>query len=794
MKKKILAFLIPSFLFVMMFIFNDIILGDYSFFYSDLQFQYNQLVIYFKDILTGIHSMFYSFEIGFGTPFISTLAYYLICPFNLLVIFFEKANIELFFILITIIKIGLCGLTMYYYLSYNNKSTYLLIFSTSYALSYYIIINYFQYMWLDAYLLAPLLLLGIDKIINEKNYLLYGITLFLILLTNYYMGYMCCLFAVVYFIYKYLLSKKDKSTIKIFFIISILFGLMTMFIHVPNLLNIFEVNRENSKLYIFNKDIINIFSRMFLGSHDGNILNEFTPFLYIGIFNLILLFLYFFNPTFSKRERVLSFCLNFILLLSILIVPLNNFWHALSNPIGFNFRYIYLFNVFNINLCLKSFINIKHVKKIYYYVLMVIILILLNIFIVNENIKLLFIYINLILLYIYIFIFRCEDKEIYVLFIILAISELFFNGYINIRSNSYSYRKFIDGRYSEKTGSVNFIPDNYFYRMEFEERTGLNDPLNYGYFGLTGWLSSNKFNSNFYNFIGYYSYNNIMLYNHYLLLDSLFGIKYYESSNKIDYYNIINTHQISSLDEMLYGMSFKESFLYENPYALSLGYMVDEHIKDSFTCSNAFECQNIIIKNISGDDLYKIEEITDNIKIEENKDFYLLIVENSIDINNSYDICLNDSCYNLNFKSNKSIYVKNNFEIGDEISIEIDGKNDISNIYLAYFDFNRFEQIINKLKNNQLNITSFKENHIKGNINVDDNNVLFLSIPYDDGFKILVDNKEVNYYKVIDNFIGLDLEKGYHDIEIIYEVKGFKLGLFVSLLSLITYILIRKHL
>ena len=71
---------------------------------------------------------------------------------------------------------------------------------------------------------------------------------------------------------------------------------------------------------------------------------------------------------------------------------------------------------------------------------------------------------------------------------------------------------------------------------------------------------------------------------------------------------------------------------------------------------------------------------------------------------------------------------------------------------------------------------------------------MFLTIPYDEGFKILVDGKETKYYKVIDNFIGLDLEKGYHDIEIIYEVKGFKLGLFVSLLSLITYILIRKHL
>ena len=93
-----------------------------------------------------------------------------------------------------------------------------------------------------------------------------------------------------------------------------------------------------------------------------------------------------------------------------------------------------------------------------------------------------------------------------------------------------------------------------------------------------------------------------------------------------------------------------------------------------------------------------------------------------------------------------------------------------------------------------MNITSFEENHIKGNINVTDNNVLFLSISYDDSFKILVDNKEVDYYKVIDNFIGLDLEDGYHDIEIIYGVKGFKLGIFISLISLIIFILIRKHL
>ena len=36
MKKYLFAFLVPAILFVFVFIFNDIILGDYSFFYSDL--------------------------------------------------------------------------------------------------------------------------------------------------------------------------------------------------------------------------------------------------------------------------------------------------------------------------------------------------------------------------------------------------------------------------------------------------------------------------------------------------------------------------------------------------------------------------------------------------------------------------------------------------------------------------------------------------------------------------------------------------------------------------------------
>ena len=284
MKKQLLSFFIPFFCLIVLFFINNFILGDNTILYSDSQYQYYQLFIWLKKFLEN--GSLYSFQIGLGTPMIATIAYYLSSITNLFIYFFD--NVELFLIITSLIKISLCGLTMYNYLKYNYKNKYTIIFSTAYALSFYSLANYFQFMWLDAYFLSPLLLLGIDKIIKERKYLLYGITLFLIILSNYYMGYMCCLFSVLYFIYKYLLSNKDKKSIKIFIVVSILFGLMTMFLHIPNLLELLKIERNSGKDYLFNTDILGILSKIFIGSNvEGGILNYHHPYLYIGIFNII---------------------------------------------------------------------------------------------------------------------------------------------------------------------------------------------------------------------------------------------------------------------------------------------------------------------------------------------------------------------------------------------------------------------------------------------------------------------------------------------------------------------------
>ena len=780
MKKQLLSFFIPFICLFVLFLINNFIFGNNTILYSDSQYQYYQSFIYLKQLLEN--GSFYSFQIGLGTPMIATIAYYLGSISNLLVKFFN--NIELFLLITVLIKISLCGLTMYNYLKYNYKSKYILIFSTAYALSFYSLANYFQFMWLDAYFLSPLLLLGIDKIIKEKKYLLYGITLFLIILSNYYMGYMCCLFAVLYFIYKYLLSNKDKKSIKIFIVVSILFGLMTMFLHIPNLLELLKIERNSAKSYLFNTDILGILSKIFIGSNiEGGILNYHHPYLYIGIFNVILLLFYFVNKKINKKEKLLSGIFILILISNIIFVPSDNFWHALSSPIGYNFRYIYLFNIFIIYLCLKSFINLKYVDKIWYYISFLIFLLTSELVILRDIMNYFNIYLSVIIFLLYLIIFKSNNKDIKLLFSILAISELFFNGYTIFKKYEYSTKIYLNNIYMEKQNILDDINDDSFYRLEFLNRFLYNDALNYNYYGASGWFSSVYLNKNFYDKIGYGTYNNSLGYNNYLLLDSLFNIKYVVSLKELKYYNYISTNKISAYPEFFYGIHYFDSYLYENPYALSLGYMVSNKIKDDINCNNPFDCQNKIINNMT-DTTNNIYEyyLYDDIEFK-NKDFYVLVKQENYQ--KVSEFCLNDNCFKINDLTNTNLFFENDFE-----NITITKKN-IDDIYLAYFNFDEFINKYNILKDNQLNITSFKENHIIGNINVLDNNVLFLSIPYDDGFKILVDNKEVDYYKVIDNFIGLDLEQGYHEIEIIYEVKGFKLGVFVSLTALIIFIILR---
>lgn len=207
--------------------------GNNNLLVSDLGTQYMPFLSSFKQFFQGETNSLYSFSDTLGSTILPLSAYYLLSPFNSLVLFFSYEQLPIVILLIITLKISFMGSTMFYYLqkTYQQATISTLLFSTSYSLCGFVTVYCLNFMWLDALILFPLLVLGIQELWSHKKYLLYSITLFLSIVTNYYMGYMLCIFAVCYSLYWYYqkIESPKKKTIwqlikdgRLFFVTSFL--------------------------------------------------------------------------------------------------------------------------------------------------------------------------------------------------------------------------------------------------------------------------------------------------------------------------------------------------------------------------------------------------------------------------------------------------------------------------------------------------------------------------------------------------------------------------------------------
>ena len=63
-----------------------------------------------------------------------------------------------------------------------------------------------------------------------------------------------------------------------------------------------------------------------------------------------------------------------------------------------------------------------------------------------------------------------------------------------------------------------------------------------------------------------------------------------------------------------------------------------------------------------------------------------------------------------------------------------------------------------------------------GKIALDKAKILCLTIPYSNGWTALVDGKPAKIYQANSMFMGLPLEAGTHEIELVYKTPGGKIG------------------
>ena len=88
-----------------------------------------------------------------------------------------------------------------------------------------------------------------------------------------------------------------------------------------------------------------------------------------------------------------------------------------------------------------------------------------------------------------------------------------------------------------------------------------------------------------------------------------------------------------------------------------------------------------------------------------------------------------------------------------------------------------------KLSAHPWKLTSWTDTSLEGSISCDQEGWLFTTIPYDTGWKVLVDGKEQETEKILDSFVSIRLTPGPHTVAMKYTPNGLIPGAVVSAVS-----------
>jgi hypothetical protein len=129
----------------------------------------------------------------------------------------------------------------------------------------------------------------------------------------------------------------------------------------------------------------------------------------------------------------------------------------------------------------------------------------------------------------------------------------------------------------------------------------------------------------------------------------------------------------------------------------------------------------------------------------------------------------------------------------NEIEIRAETDVKITDATISFFDYNEIVENSYDISE-PTNINVQYNESVTFDLNMETDGMMITTIPYDDGFNVKVDGVEVDTEVVNHYFLGVPLEAGNHTIEITFKMKGFYLGLIVTIIGiLITIYLVIKQ-
>ncbi len=586
--------------------------GDKTILRMDLYHQYGPLFAELYERIVNGASLTYSWVSGLGSCFLGNYFNYLSSPIGAIILVLGHKNMPEAIAAMILIKAALSASTFTYYLKRSLKSQSFVstAFGIMYAFCAYMLAYYWNVMWLDAMVLLPVVLLGIERIINHGKPATYIVGLALTMFSNYYMSYMLCIFSVIYFIYYFAVNNSVDSLVnrraetdsfiaKLFnnkFIRSgTIFALASFAaagLMACVLIPVYGVLKSSSATSgTFPTDPDSYFKFFdFFANHFAALTTtirssgeDVLPNVYCGVLAIILAPLYFFTKSISKKEKIATLTLLAVIYFSFNINMANYVWHGFHYPNDLPYRQSFIYSFVLLIMAYKTFIRLREFKAKEIGVVGAI-LVAFVVFVeklTSKNVTTATILLTLILIVLYVVVLTIfKDKKyqaasVAALLVVCVCSEAVMCDAtaLSISVDKTPYVSDLDDFNSIKNG-LDEIENGDFYRMELTDLRTRMDPSWYYYNGVSVFSSmasepvanlqddlgmmSNRINS--------YTYNpQTPVYN------MMFALKY-----------IVNNETPNVLSSPYYSSVIgNDTFqAYKNVYNLPIAYCVNYEIAD----------------------------------------------------------------------------------------------------------------------------------------------------------------------------------------------------------------------
>ncbi len=815
--------------------------GDKSILMVDMHHQYAPLLSELRHMFIEGADFSYSFHIGLGANFLPCFAYYLASPFNLLLVFFSQAHLAEAILVITLLKNALAAAAFAACAQYiyRKRNAAVVCVSVLYSLMLYMIAYSWNIMWLDVVALLPVVVMCFERMLRERKWLGYVLTLALALFSNYYIGFMLCVFLVLYFIVWQLREPRTLGERAIgtglFAGGSLLGGGLVMALLLPTAIALGRTSAAGDTFPDFKAtfEAFDVFGRLFYGAsptiRSGNL-----PNLYCGVVTVLLVPVYATQQSVPLRRRVCYTLLLAVMLVSCTINQWDLVWHGLHTPNDLPYRFSFLVCFVMLLMAARVLTQLSHItpKQILgSLTASAAYLILWEKFGGDRTPDSKLLYLNLLLLAVYAVVLlvgatrRLPVRAGRLLLLAVVSLELLFGTARTLDAmDSKEYftlqQNYVDNDATaataaavERAQAIAEQAGDKFARIEYLPRSTCMDTALHHYKGITTFASSNSYDTTLFMGDLGYAINGVNSYLYHSFVapsDSLLGIKYV-----ILNFSLSNHSQLKLVDSLAVGGESR--YIYENTTALPVGYYATDaiggYVGEKY---KPFDNQEQLYGGILGDDADIYYPLFLTSEDDASSIYGSSFVKNSADTMGSFyglveekgqyfafvDCRAADSIgvavYNTDDEQqnhwNVTTYEPYVIDLGtlspeQKVEVTITAESTVSgNIHVVRMDASALESATQAVRAHGLTVTESTAISLTGTVTAPADGALFLSIPYDRGWTATVDGKPATTFPVSKDEEGADgamlaveLTAGNHTVELRYRAPGQLIGLIISL-------------